>query len=204
MNILTELIRKMRPGLRDAALKQHDEYTSGDLGRLMLFATEAGVVTVLLMMIVAAAASITFTPDGWANTIGQILADVCVSSRTCDLDVLLAGLASAVIIIIALIILTAISLEKSRTLIDAPNADLFDGLNDIADNTIRLREQNQTIMAMLFMIAPPATQERIAAMFADTLDDEESKQLRTLIEEAEAEREVLPEPPDTEETFNVD
>jgi hypothetical protein len=199
VNKFKEWWRTFQPAAREVARRQHDNYISGDIPRNFLFMFEVVIVSLFLTSAAIIGATVTFSPDGWAGVIGQVFARECIGQGICDLDVLLAGLAIGTIIIVTLIILVAMVFEKGRLIMDAPNDDLYQAVNDIADDTLGLREQNQTLMAMVFMLAGPELREPMADMFRDTLDDEESKQLRTLLEEAEAERELLPEPPATEE-----
>lgn len=199
MNKLKEWWRTFRPAAREVARRQHDDYVSGDVARNFLFMFEVVIVSLFLMIVVIVGVTVTFSPDGWGRLIGPIFAQICIEQGICDLGVLLAGLSIATIIMLSLIILLAMVFEKGRLMMDAPDDDLYRAVNDIADDTLRLREQNQTLMVMVFMTAGPELHDRLAELFVDTLDDEESKQLRTLIEESKAEREFLPEPPDTEE-----
>lgn len=185
---LKSLFRRMRPGLREVARSTDNVYDSGEWGRTMYVLTGMAVVTIFLVMATTYTGLAVFSPDGLAGVIGGLYASVCQSNAVCDLSTLQVAFATANVAIFGLLLIFAVTFERALLITDNPIEELFDGVNAVADQGIRLREQNQTIMAMLFMVADSDNRERMAELFADTLDDEESKALRDLIDEHEREQ----------------
>lgn len=180
---LKVLYRKFKPGLRAATRQATDEYDTGEFTRTLYMLTSTSVVAVLLVSAIAVLASVVFSPQGLAGLVAQLYANLCQTQKVCDLGLLQAGFATALVTMFGLLLLLGMAFERMWLFTDNPLDELYQAVNVLADEAERAREQHQTLMAMLFIVAQPAERTRIADMFVDTLDDEESEALLGLLKE---------------------
>lgn len=120
-----------------------------------LFALVAGAVAVSAVAVIVIA-PIFLSPDfmtiGLADPIGRGLAAVCLTTGQCDPAYLLAGTAMAVLILLLLVYVVAVSLREDTESETVSDEELRSGLSAIDERVVALRAE--FIAAGLLKITP--------------------------------------------------